>query len=180
MTDPISKALNTSFESEMASANLEIEKINEEITALEKTNEKVRTKAYRMEDKEYIEFELKSLIASNQNIKARLEDELMKQGTKASMFEVYTLICNAIHNALRELRQLNRDVVDVAIAERRMVVRETETGVNKNSFNGPVTVNNSYVLNSNDLEKMISDARQNSQLNEIEVDFESDRKNIKA
>lgn len=180
MTDPISKALNTSFESEMDSANLEIQKINDEITALDKMKEKVRTKAWRIEDKEYIEFELKSLIASNQNIKARLEDELMKQGTRPAFFEMYTMVCGSIQNALRELRQLNRDVVDVAIAERRMVVRETETGVNKNAFNGPVTVNNSFVLNSNALEKMISDARENSQLNEIEVDFESDRKNIKA
>lgn len=180
MNDPISKALNTSFESEMKETNLELQKINEEIAQLDKTKEKVRTKSFRMEDKEYIEFELKSLIASNQTIKARLEDELLKQGTKASMFEMYTLLCGSIQNALRELRQLNRDVIDSNISERRMVVRETETGVNKNSFNGPVTVNNSYILNSNDLEKMISDARQNSELNEVVVDFETDRNNIKA
>jgi hypothetical protein len=95
------------------------------------------------------------------------------------MFEVYTLVCNTIQNALRELRQLNRDIVDIAIAERRMTVRETEVGVSKNQISGPVTVNNSYILNSNDIDKMIRDAQQNSQLNSIEVDFESDSDNVK-
>lgn len=179
MKDPISEALNTTFEQDISSSNLEIEKINKEISALEKTKEKVKKKAFSLEDKEYLEFELKSLIASNQNIKARLEDELMKQGTKASMFEVYTLVCNTIQNALRELRQLNRDIVDVAIAERRMTVRETEVGVTKNQISGPVTVNNSFIMDSNTIDKMIRDAQQNSQLNAIEVNFEEDRENVK-
>jgi hypothetical protein len=177
--DPISQALNTTFESEIVTANSEIDKINSELAALEKKKEKLKTKAFSLEDKEYLEFELKSLIASNQNIKSRLEDELMKQGTKASMFEVYTLVCNTIQNALRELRQLNRDIVDIAIAERRMTVRETEVGVSKNQITGPVTVNNSYILNSNDIDKMIREAQQNSQLNTIEVDFASDIDNVK-
>jgi len=177
--DPISQALNTTFETTISNSNSEIEKINSELAALEKKREKLKAKSFALEDKEYLEFELKSLIASNQNIKSRLEDELMKQGTKASMFEVYTLVCNTIQNALRELRQLNRDIVDIAIAERRMTVRETEVGVSKNQISGPVTVNNSYILNSNDIDKMIRDAQQNSQLNSIEVDFESDSDNVK-
>jgi len=175
--DLISEALNTSFKPEESELN--IPNINNEIQALEKTKEKAKKKAFSLEDKEYLEFELKSLIASNQNIKTRLEDELMKQGTKASMFEVYTLVCNTIQNALRELRQLNRDIVDISIAERRMTVRETETGVTKNQITGPVTVNNSYILNSNDIDKMIREAQQNSQLNAIEVNFDQDTDNVK-
>lgn len=177
MIDNISKALNTTFEPEVAQATSEIEKINEELKVIETKKSNIKSK-FVMEDKEYIEFELKSLIASTQNVKARLEDELLKAGTKASMYEAYTLVCNIIQNSLRELRQLNRDVVDVVIAERRMVVRETETGVNK--ITGPVTVNNSFNLNSNDIDAMIRHAKENSQLNAIEVDFAADHENIKA
>jgi len=178
MSDGISDALDTKFESEISNSNSEIDKINKELLSLEKQRDKLKSKAFSLEDKDYLEFELKSLISSNQNIKARLEDELMKQGTKASMFEVYTLVCNTIQNALRELRQLNRDIVDVAIAERRMTVRETEVGVTKSQI-GPITVNNSYIMNSNDIDKMIREAQQNSQLNSIEVDFAVDSDNVK-
>lgn len=179
MSDGISKALDTTFESEISNSNSEIDKINRELLSLEKKRAKLNSKTFSLEDKEYLEFELKSLISSNQNIKARLEDELMKQGTKASMFEVYTLVCNTIQNALRELRQLNRDIVDVAIAERRMTVRETEVGVSRNQISGPITVNNSFIMNSNDIDNMIRDAQKNSQLNSIDVDFAADIDNVK-
>lgn len=175
--DPISKAFDMSFEPEVQEANKEIEKINSVIDTIQKS--KLKTNSLSLEDKDYLEFELKSLIASNQNIKARLEDELMKQGTKASMFEVYTLVCSTIQNALRELRQLNRDQIDVVIAERRMTVREKEVGV-KNSINGPVTVNNSFIMNSNDIDNMIRDAKLNSQLNDITIDFAKDNDNVKS
>lgn len=175
--DQISKAFDMSFEPEVQEASKEIEKINSVIDTIQKS--KLKTNSLSLEDKDYLEFELKSLIASNQNIKARLEDELMKQGTKASMFEVYTLVCSTIQNALRELRQLNRDQIDVVIAERRMAVREKEVGV-KNSINGPVTVNNSFIMNSNDIDNMIRDAKLNSQLNDITIDFAKDNDNVKS
>lgn len=175
--DPISKAFDMSFEPEVQEANKEIEKINSVIDTIQKS--KLKTNSLSLEDKDYLEFELKSLIASNQNIKARLEDELMKQGTKASMFEVYTLVCSTIQNALRELRQLNRDQIDVVIAERRMTVREKEVGV-RNSINGSVTVNNSFIMNSNEIDNMIRDAKLNSQLNDITIDFAKDNDNVKS
>lgn len=176
--DPISQALNTTFDT-VEDCDKQIAEINQEIVSIEKKKEKLKSKIQNMQDKEYLEFELKDLIASNQAIKHRLEDELLKPGTKSSYFEVYTMISTTILSTLRELRQLNMDIVHMCQSERKLDIKERELGVlSKNPLAGSSITNNLF-LDASALDKMISDAREKSEFKQVKAEFTVDSENIK-
>lgn len=176
--DPISKALNTTFDT-IDECDKQISEINQEIVSIEKKKEKLKAKIQNMQDKEYLEFELKDLIASNQAIKHRLEDELLKAGTKSSYFEVYTMISNTILSTLRELRQLNMDIVHMCHSERKLDMKDRELGIlSKNPLAGSQITNNLF-LDASALDKMISDAREKSEFRQVKAEFAVDSENIK-
>lgn len=177
--DPISQALNTTFETTVKEPDSEIMEINKEIIAIEKKKAKLISKVQNMQDKEYLEFELKDLIASNQAIKKRLEDELLKPGTKSSYFEVYTMISSSILASLRELRQLNNDIVHMGLTERKIDLKEKELGImSKNPLAGS-TITNNLFLDASALDKMITDARERSEFSKIKAEFTVDSENIR-
>lgn len=165
--DGISKALNTSFEMDKVSNGISIE---EKVKGLETKSEKYKTNRMVLEDKEFIRLELMELIASTQHIKRLIEDELQRPPLKSTLVESYAMLNKEIQGYLRELRQLNNDVIQVEL-------NQIKVESNHQQKPGGSTTNNVFFLDAKALDKMVNDAKANSMLNAIEVDFKID--NIK-
>jgi len=161
--DGISKALNTSFSSS-------VNEVSTKIKEIEKKSQNYENVRMVIEDKEYIRTELIELISSTQVIKKLVEEELQRPPIKASLIESYAMLNEKINGYLRELRQLNIDVVNAELSQRKIdSIHQRATGEK--------TTNNVFLLDASALDKMVSDAKANSMLNAIEVDFKID--NIK-
>lgn len=171
MKDKLSETFNTNYE---PTVNEKIVEVQQELKTLEERKTEIKSKIKNeitVEDREYIEYEIKSLIESNRNVMISLEQELTRPGTKASFFEVYSMVSNTVLNALRELRDLNKLIIDAAIAQRKLAVLENTRFLKETSGNQPQVTNNTLILDSKSLFKMIDDAKRNSSLNDVNADF---------
>ena len=123
-----------------------------------------------LEDKDYLSMELKEMIESMKHTQRFLEEQLMKPGVKSSEIEAYSVFCEKILTAQKELRILNMDNINVNLAQKRLQqALEIKTGNTTNNIQ-----NNVYMLDSKSLDNMIKNAEQNRRIDAIEVDFETD------
>ena len=155
--DNLSDALNCDFiKDENLSTEDKIEKFSE---VKETAKEMVTSTEHSLEDKEYIQFELKSLIQGGLNILDKLEQDI-SVGTKVRSHEVYFTGMNSIMNALKELRELNKVEIDISMAKDKSEGEKV----------GGVTVNQFY--DSSSLLNMLKDAQQSNSLNEVTAEFQ--------
>jgi hypothetical protein len=163
--DGISKALDTTMLTEdIPKTIINIDKkINEVQVA---TNNNYMT----LEDKEYLKMELLDLISSMQATKRILEDQISKPPFRSSEVEAVAVFSEKILSAIKELRILNMDIINVNLAQKRLQqALEIKTGNTTNNIQ-----NNVYMLDSKSLDNMIKNAEQNRRIDAIEVDFETD------
>lgn len=113
---------------------------------------------YTLEDAKYMEVQIKKSLSGLEHVSDRLEQEI-KVGSKASLFEVYATLANSKMNAIRELREMRKIIVDLKI--------QLEKPKQKSPKN--VTVNN--FMSAKDVDKMIKSANQKSLMNEVDATF---------
>ncbi len=163
--DGISKALDTS---------MIVEYIPKTIINIDKKINEVQTVTANgyatLEDKEYLKMELMEMIQSLKYSQRFLEETFMKPGCKASEIESYSMLSEKLLTAIKELRILNMDIINVNLAQKRLQqALEIKTGNTTNNIQ-----NNVYMLDSKSLDNMIKNAEQNRRIDAIEVDFETD------
>lgn len=163
--DGISRALDTSIiTQDIPKTIISIDKKLNEVQA-------VTTNGYAtLEDKEYLKLELMEMISSMQAIKRILEEQISRPPFKASELEAFSVFSEKILSAIKELRILNMDIINVNLAQKRLQqALEIKTGNTTNNIQ-----NNVYMLDSKSLDNMIKNAEQNRRIDAIEVDFETD------
>lgn len=166
MSDGISRALNTSFVEE---AKKEIVSIDKELEKLDTKKKSYDSKRVSIEDKEYLALELKELIASSQEVRRILEENLRKPPHKASDVEAYSMVIGQITTLVRELRQLNVDVVSTELTQRKMDLK-TET---TNAPSIGTQNNNVFLLDAKSINAMIANAKSTAQLQHIDATFDT-------
>lgn len=117
-----------------------------------------------IEDKEYLEFELKLLIQNTNRIMEVLEQDI-KIGTKPRYHEVYATLVKTVLDGLKELRELNVSIEQLKLQREKLEVRKKEGGTSSNYQQ----VN--FHLSGSDLYNMFEKAKAESELNKIEADF---------
>jgi hypothetical protein len=155
--DGIDKALNTKFEKKEDSGD-GIVKLQDEIQEIEDKKDKIKTGLIEIEDADFLDKELKTLMVSSRSVLVKLEQEL-KIGSTARMYEVYAGMLNSLTAQYKELRQLNESVAKLKYDQNV-----------KNPLS--MAANNKILLSSDQLLDMIQDASNSSNMNAIEVDFE--------
>ena len=153
--DRLASAFNTEYiETSAIDNELQVigDKKNELTNVIKSKNE------ITLEDKEYIETELKYLIAKNKNILDTLSEEI-RVGANARFYEVYAKLSDSIVNSLRELREMNKVIYDMNLMKNGFQAQDNEDS-NKNLFT------------ANQMLEMIKSAKDNSQLNKIDATFE--------
>lgn len=111
----------------------------------------------KIRDVEFLTTEIKSLIISSKAVLNTLEGDI-KIGAAPRMYEVYATLLNAITTQYKELRQLNESVAKLIIENKK---QNLET----------VKEDHKMMLSGNELLNMISDAQDNSELNDIDAEF---------
>lgn len=112
-----------------------------------------------LEDVEYMELELKEVLEGLQRVMDTLEQEI-KIGSKAIMFEVYSTLTTSKINAVRELRELRKTIVDIKFKNKKSEDKQKPTN------------NVTMVFNSiQDVLEASKNAKKNSSLNSIDADF---------
>jgi hypothetical protein len=134
--------------------------IRKEIAQKEKQNE--------LEDKEYLEFELKTLISNNRRVLDILEQDI-KIGTKPRYHEVYATLTKSVLDGIKELRELNKTIADLKFQKEKLEVRKMQ-----NSLTGSQQTQVNFRLTGKDLFDMIEAAKSSSQLNVVDAEFEVD------
>jgi len=157
--DKIAKKLNTEFKEENPEKTKTIEKISTDIQEFEdKKNELIEsTKNQTLEDKNYLQTEIKGIVDCGKNVLEKLQNEI-KVGSSARIYEVYADLMNSVINGLKELRELNKTVYDI------------ET-INDDLGQTSKPANINIVMDAKELLKHINDAKQKNELNAIDAEF---------
>ena len=158
--DKMSEALDTSFQGEEDIA----EEVNTQLATVGDLKKDITTTdltTYTLEDAKYMEQQIKKSLEGLEAVSNRLEQEI-KIGSKASMFEVYATLANSKMNAIKELRELRKIILDLKIQ-----LEKPKSSSPKN-----VTVNN--YMSAKDVTKMLKDASANSKLKKIDATFKVD------
>lgn len=158
--DGISKALNTEFEMDVVPVPTK-----KEIAPIIDTGRLV------IDDKEYMRLELMEAISSLQTMKTLIEEDLARPPRKASDVEAYTMVISQIKECVRELRQLGGDSSSLELNQRKLDKQVAA------AMGGQIgtQINNTFFLDSKELSKMISDAKANNSLKEIDATFDVDK-----
>lgn len=121
-------------------------------------------------DKEFMELELKSSIHTMKTVLSVLQEDI-KIGSQPRMFEVYATLSKSVLDGIKELRDLNMDIENLKIKQEAIRIKRMLAEPKANGSNGG-NQTNVMILGGNDLFNMINSAKQNSQLNEIDAEFD--------
>lgn len=147
-----------SFESEVKNVNNQIEKVAErknEIVESIKNNQVGFTK----EDQTFLVDEIKSLIKSTTSVLEKLEQDI-RIGTPVRSHEVYAILANSKVNQLKELRDLYRTIMEMAIFDPNSEQNKKE------EKNAGVCMTMDQIVN------LVKSAQKESSLNAIDAKFE--------
>lgn len=162
--DGIATVLNTTYEPE------EVPKIDtkEVQTLLDKSNElkSIDPTKLTLEDNNYLKLEIKDMIQSMTTYHKFLLEQVMRPPIKASEIEAVATISRELKDAIKELRLLNMDNVNINLAQRR--ISNSPQAQNTN------IQNNVFMLDSKSLDAMIDNATKNKAIDSIEIDFKTD------
>lgn len=147
--DKLSNEFNTPPVTE--STNTEIQSFEQQKKELIERSTQIRT----LEDKQYLQTEIKSLIDNSKRVLDTIQKDI-KIGSPPRMAEVYAKLLSSTIEGIRELRELNQ-----AIANMQMFRDPDEQP--KASINVKMT--------GKDLMQMIKDAKETSQIKAVEASF---------
>lgn len=162
--DGIATVLNTTYEPEEPS------KINKKEVQilLDKSNElkSIDPTTLTLEDNNYLKLEIKDMIQSMSTYHKFLLEQTMKPPIRASEVEAVATISRELKDAIKELRLLNMDNVNINLAQKR---------ISNNPINQATNIqNNVFMLDSKSLDAMIENAQKNKAIDSIEIDFKTD------
>ena len=112
----------------------------------------------RIKDSNFLEKEIKGLILSSKNVLETLEKDI-KIGAAPRMYEVYATLLNAITGQYKELRNLNESIAKFVIENKKQNLDE-------------VKEDHKMMMNSNDALDLYMAAKEASQMDSIEADFD--------
>lgn len=128
-----------------------------------------KTTSSTIQDKEFMELELKTSINDMKNVLATLQEDI-KIGSQPRMFEVYATLSKTVLDGIKELRDLNMDIENLKIKQEAMGLKKQ---IASNSQTSPATTNNlNVMLSGKDLFNMLNKAKVDSELNEIDAEFD--------
>jgi len=138
--------------------------IDESSVKIKRITTDLSEQKYKLEDKQYIQEELKMLIESNKNVLYTLGNQC-KMGASPRMYEVYSTLSNSITNNLMDLAKLNQLVTDYQVTEDNLVQKEKSNRTKQEMFRmsrqntqseSTLIQNNTYNFTSNDMLDMLS------------------------
>lgn len=180
----INDSLNTDFDEITSKA---INKVEEIKTKKNELVEKVQTmvtakdQKYTLEDKEYIKFELQSLIENNKQVMMNLQNEL-KIGAPPRIYETYAILSNSTANVIKELLALNRQITNYQVIEqdqntkKELTLKAIEVKSKNNNIQQADSItnvsNNVLMLDYTQMSKILEEAKNKSSLNSIDATFD--------
>jgi hypothetical protein len=159
--DKISDVLGSSFVGEEI-----VEDVKE---ILEEKKDLVESGGLTLDDAEFMKDKIQNSIKNLEDVLEILKKDL-KIGTAPRYYEVYATMENAKMNSIKELREMNKIILDLKFK------------LEKGKIAGPKNLTVNYNLTSKDVSKMIEDAKKNNSLKKIKADFkieDEEKKNEK-
>jgi len=134
--------------------------VQQEVADINTKKEEIETAltTARIKDSNFLEKEIKGLILSSKRVLETLEKDI-KIGAPPRMYEVYATMVNAITGQYKELRSLNESIAKFVLENKKQNLDE-------------VKEDHKMVLSSNDALDMYMKAKENSQLNAVDADFD--------
>jgi hypothetical protein len=86
----------------------------EEAKQFDSNKKDLMINARGIEDKEYLQEEIKLLIEQGKRVLDKIDKDL-KLGSQPRMFEVYGSVFNSVMTGIKELRELNKNVADIEL-----------------------------------------------------------------
>lgn len=187
--DKINDSLDTNFDEVAATKAVDnaVTKVEEIKTKKDELVEKVQTmvtskeQKYTLEDKEYIKFELQSLIENNKQVMMNLQNEL-KIGAPPRIYETFAILSNSTAGIIKELLALNRQITNYQVIEseqkdkKELTLKQIEVKTlssNSQQANSITNVsNNILMLDYNQMSKILQEAKSKSALNKIDAKFD--------
>ena len=159
MTRKKSADTNPSFEKigDVLDSSFDGEEVIEDVKEIiEEKKSLVQSKGLTLDDAEYMKDKIQNTISGLEKILKILEGDI-KIGTAPRYYEVYSTMQTAKMNSIKELREMNKIILDLK--------------VKLNKKDGPKNLTVNYNLTSKDVSKMIEDAKEKNSLNKIKADF---------
>ncbi len=155
--DKISESLGTSF-----SAAPDFQHVQTELDSFEQKTNELKTflkekDELTLEDEKYLSLETKLLIQGGKTVLDKLQEEI-KQGSSPRIFEVYSQLLGSVLGGLRELRELNKMVLD--IKKINMITSDPTPKTQVNVF-----------MDSKSMSELIKKAKEDSSMNAIDGSF---------
>jgi len=162
----IDEQIKQEFSSEIDDADLKsastdlMENVQKEVATINSKKEELETaiSTARIKDSNFLEKEIKGLILSSKRVLETLERDI-KIGAAPRMYEVYATMLNAITGQYKELRNLNESIAKFVLENKKQNFEE-------------VKEDHKLILNSNDALNMNMKAKEDSQMDSIEADFD--------
>lgn len=152
--DPLNDALNIDYDPDKI-----VEKAETDIKSLSTASKKIEG-AVTLEDKEYMELEIKTLIQSAKFVMDKLEEDV-KIGAKPRVYEVYATLTKAVLDSIKELRELNLSIENLKLSKEKLALKK-EIG-----STGSPSVN--LQLSGKDMFKMLAAAQEQAEKSRSEV-----------
>ena len=111
-----------------------------------------------LRDASFLQTEIKSLLLSSKRVLETLENDI-KVGAAPRMYEVYAKLLDAITSQFKELRNLNESVAKLIIENKKYELEE-------------VKEEHKMLLSSTDALELYNRAKENSQMDTIDVEFD--------
>ena len=159
--DKISESLNTTF---VTSGDAEFAELEKDLVAFEAKKHELqefvaKRKELTLEDAGYLQLEHKTLYQNARLVLDKLQTEI-KQGSSPRMYEVYAQLMSTAMTGLKELRELNKLILEIARHNNSI-----------NEVKNPSTVN-VFVGNSKDMLEMVKRAKEANSLNAVDGTFQ--------
>lgn len=168
--DNLDAALDTDFVTDDENTNKALARLEEKKNELVQRAES--TDDIRIEDAEYMRYELKMLIMNSLCVLEKLSQDI-QIGSKVREHEVYFSGVGSVRDIIKELRELDKNIADLKLAKQK--TEKAESG----KLNNNGTINNFYVSNE-ELEEMMDHASKNNSLNDVEAKFQINDKEIES
>jgi hypothetical protein len=152
--DPLNDALDIDYD-----PNKIVEKAEKDIVSLAKSSSKIGD-ATTLEDKEYMELEIKTLISSAKFVMDKLEEDV-KIGAKPRVYEVYATLTKAVLDSIKELRELNLSIENLKLSKEKLKL--------KKEIGNAAPSNVNLQLSGKDMFKMLAAAQEQAKQSRSEV-----------
>lgn len=156
--EDLSEKFDSAFDDSSSSFNSTNNSLLEIESKKNKIIESSKKPDLTLQDQQFMQNELYKMIADISTVTEVLKNDL-KQGSRASSYEAYAKLVNSGRELISELRELNKTIVDINIAQRTP----------QQQFN---TVNNVVVMTGDQMLDKILEARSKSQINAVEAKFD--------